>query len=275
MSKVEEENLLDEELEIKRKTVDLLQFFKDKDKFLKLKETEFSKLLMNNYFMYPFVERHPVLREAWKKNHKKIARYDIDFNDIMMNKKMEKKTINRFEEKIKIPYIKKKLEEYDQIQFIKKGLVYHLQEFDVNSKNEDAIKKTKLFGEILNEISDENDLKQNELNPDDMDDSLLYDEAENEKQKFSIYPKKTDFSVTNVFETQKDNLPVPGKIYFEELTRMFYLNNNDPETYNIAFFSEYFDIDPKMLRNAIKCISVPFEDKRVSKIVKILRFIDL
>lgn len=274
---VDEKNLLDEEIEIKKKVVDMLQFFEDRKKFFEVKDKELSKILMNNYFMYPFVERHPVLREAWKKNFKKISRYDVDYNDTMHIKNMENKSIDRFEQKINQPHIKNKVEKYNQIIFKKKGLVHNLEDFDVNSKNEAAIEKTKLFGEILNQISDENDQKLHELNPEKMEDDLLYeDEKENnEPKKFSNYPQKKDFVIPNIFEREIQHLPIPGKIYFEELSRMFYLNNNDPEIYNIAFFSEYFDIEPKTLRKFVKTITIPFEDKRLGKIVKVLRFIDM
>lgn len=50
-----------------------------------------------------------------------------------------------------------KVNELSKIQFKVKGLVHNLLPFDPNRKDEKMIEITKLFGEILNEISDYND----------------------------------------------------------------------------------------------------------------------
>ena len=65
----------------------------------------------------------------------------------------------RLIKKLKNRKIIEKLEAYDKIEFKRKGLVFHLKQFDVNSKDEIAVTKTKIIGEVLNEISDENDQK--------------------------------------------------------------------------------------------------------------------
>ena len=61
--------------------------------------------------------------------------------------------IEKYDEK----QLVKQIEKYNKIDWQRKGLVYHLKDFDVNSKDERAIAKTKIYGEILNMISDEND----------------------------------------------------------------------------------------------------------------------
>ena len=50
-----------------------------------------------------------------------------------------------------------KVKKLSQIEFKVKGLVNNLLPYDVNRKDEKMIEITKLYGEILNEISDFND----------------------------------------------------------------------------------------------------------------------
>lgn len=55
---------------------------------------------------------------------------------------------------------------------------------------------------------------------------------------------------------------------------MYHLNNQDPQKYNIAFFSDYFKISTENLRKLVNNFSFPVRGEK-KEITKILRFLDV
>lgn len=76
-------------------------------------------------------------------------------------------------------------------------------------------------------------------------------------------------------QQQLGQKPLPrteNRLTLDHLTKMLDLNNKDPSTYTLEFFSRYFGVDPKLLHNTFNYLSYP----KVSKIdeeQKIIRFI--
>lgn len=138
----------------------------------------------------------------------------------------------------------KKVEKLSQIEFKERGLVNNLTPYDPNRKDEKMIEITKLYGEILNQISEYNDKQiMHEENPD-----LIGQEGKDEvkRQKFVSY---FDQPVVLSFES--------GKIHEEELKRMLFLNNENPIKYNLAEFCSYFSLTPEDMRAVLRSVSYP------------------
>ncbi len=53
-----------------------------------------------------------------------------------------------------------------------------------------------------------------------------------------------------------------GRIFFEELQWLLFLNNLDPIKYDLALFSQYFNIEISELRKLLKTVSFPITDIR-------------
>lgn len=66
---------------------------------------------------------------------------------------------------------------------------------------------------------------------------------------------------------------IPKRIYNEELSRALYLNFKDPEKFNLRFFSEYFDIDPRELMKLFDSVSYPITKKNEARVFKVYRFV--
>lgn len=45
--------------------------------------------------------------------------------------------------------------------------------------------------------------------------------------------------------------PESGRILMRHMTKMFYLNYQDPKKYNVQFFADNFEIHPRDLRNIL------------------------
>jgi uncharacterized protein YehS (DUF1456 family) len=65
---------------------------------------------------------------------------------------------------------------------------------------------------------------------------------------------------------------IPKRIYNEELSRALYLNYLNPEKYNLRFFSEYFDIDPRDMIDIFDSVSYPIISSKEKKVFRIYRF---
>lgn len=59
---------------------------------------------------------------------------------------------------------------------------------------------------------------------------------------------------------EKSNMTLPmlgNKITMRQITRVLMLNNQDPKTYNLEFFSKWFGITSKKLQNIFNYVSFP------------------
>ena len=66
---------------------------------------------------------------------------------------------------------------------------------------------------------------------------------------------------------------VPKRLYNEELSRAIYLNYLNPEKYNLKFFSEYFDIEPRKLMDVFDTVSYPMINRANHTVIRIYRFV--
>lgn len=55
-------------------------------------------------------------------------------------------------------------------------------------------------------------------------------------------------------------MPLEKRILVDEMYKILVYNNMDPETYNIAFWSEYFKISPAVIRNIMNYVAYPVYD---------------
>ena len=141
-----------------------------------------------------------------------------------------------------------------------KGIVNKLKNFDPDEKDEEMIKKTSIMGEILNRISD--DIQTEQLK------KLGGYNLESIEDK-----NETSLRLFDVLDNSKK--PVTGKIHREEMSRVFYLNNQDPEKYTVAFFAEYFGIDIKSMRALVNSMSFPVVNVKTGEIDSVYRFYDV
>ena len=75
-------------------------------------------------------------------------------------------------------------------------------------------------------------------------------------------------------DSLRANLPTEKRILVDEIYKILYFNNADPETYTISFWSEYFKISPATLRNILNYVAFPETDPDTKKVTRVLYFID-
>ncbi len=75
-------------------------------------------------------------------------------------------------------------------------------------------------------------------------------------------------------ETLRRELPSDKRILIDEVYKLLLFNNEDPQTFNLQFWSDYFKIPPSALRNIVNYVAYPLCDPETKQIVKILTFID-
>ncbi len=86
---------------------------------------------------------------------------------------------------------------------------------------------------------------------------------------------KTELPLDYLEENLMGQLPFDGRILVEEYYKALYLNDENPETYNINYWSEYFKVTTMTLRNIFNYVFFPIPDeKNPSDVGKILYFKD-
>lgn len=166
---------------------------------------------------------------------------------------------DRMDKYIKEYGVEDQFEELNNIKMDEKGIVNKLKDFDPDEKNEEIIKKASIMGEILNRISD--DIQEEQL-------------TNIEKYKVESIDGSNEESMRLFDVLDERKKPVAGRIYREEMSRLFYLNNKDPSTYNVAFFAEYFGIDIKKMRALVNSMSYPIVNIKTGEIDITYRFYD-
>ena len=63
-----------------------------------------------------------------------------------------------------------------------------------------------------------------------------------------------------VEETLRDQLPTEKRILVDEIFKILYFNNRDPEVFTVSFWSEYFKIAPATIRNIVNYMAYPVLD---------------
>jgi hypothetical protein len=77
-----------------------------------------------------------------------------------------------------------------------------------------------------------------------------------------------------VEETLRRELPTEKRILIDEIYKMLLFNNEDPQTYNVQFWSDHFKISPAALRNIVNYVAYPLTDPETKNVTKVLYFID-
>lgn len=75
-------------------------------------------------------------------------------------------------------------------------------------------------------------------------------------------------------EQLRRELPSDKRILVDEIYKVLYFNNQDPETYNIHFWSDYFQISPASIRNIVNYLAYPIVDLTTKKVKEVLYFVD-
>jgi hypothetical protein len=61
-------------------------------------------------------------------------------------------------------------------------------------------------------------------------------------------------------DSLRANLPTEKRILVDEIFKVLYMNNLDPETYTISFWADYFNISPATIRNVVNYMAYPICD---------------
>ena len=77
-----------------------------------------------------------------------------------------------------------------------------------------------------------------------------------------------------VEDTLRASLPTEKRILVDEIYKILYFNNADPETYTVSFWAEHFKISPAAIRNIVNYVAYPVTDPDNKNVVKVLYFID-
>ena len=75
-----------------------------------------------------------------------------------------------------------------------------------------------------------------------------------------------------VEETLRANLPKDKRILVDEIFKILWFNNRDPETFTISFWSDYFSIPPATIRNVVNYMAYPIVDPKTKKVKSVLFF---
>jgi len=75
-------------------------------------------------------------------------------------------------------------------------------------------------------------------------------------------------------DSLRATLPTEKRILVDEIFKILYFNNADPQVYTISFWSEHFKIAPAALRNMLNYVAFPLTDPDTKQVKKVLYFID-
>ena len=67
-------------------------------------------------------------------------------------------------------------------------------------------------------------------------------------------------------DTLRASLPTDKRILIDEIYKVLYFNNADPETFTISFWSEHFKIAPAVLRNILNYMAFPITDPDTKRV---------
>jgi hypothetical protein len=70
-------------------------------------------------------------------------------------------------------------------------------------------------------------------------------------------------------------MPQDHRILVDDIYRVLHLNNQNPERYNIKFWSEHFKIAPSAIRNVFNHVGYPIFDEKTKHVIGCMQFIDI
>ena len=73
-------------------------------------------------------------------------------------------------------------------------------------------------------------------------------------------------------EDFRAGLPSEKRILVDEIYKILYFNNRDPETFTISFWSDYFNLSPAVIRNVVNYMAYPVLDPETKNVKYVLQF---
>lgn len=71
------------------------------------------------------------------------------------------------------------------------------------------------------------------------------------------------------------DVPEPGKLSIEELRKVLFLNNTDPNKYTVSYWAKVFSMDPQIFRTIISYVAFPVPDQKKLETIAVLNFTDV
>mmetsp|Transcript_12136 Transcript_12136/g.20467 ORF Transcript_12136/g.20467 Transcript_12136/m.20467 type:complete len:122 (+) Transcript_12136:157-522(+) len=76
-----------------------------------------------------------------------------------------------------------------------------------------------------------------------------------------------EFTIEDEF---RRDLPGEKRILVDEIYKILYFNNRDPHTFDINFWSDYFNIKPAVIRNVVNYMAYPELDVKTKRVKRVL-----
>ena len=73
-------------------------------------------------------------------------------------------------------------------------------------------------------------------------------------------------------EVLRADLPLEKRILVDEVFKILYFNNRDPETFTVTFWADYFNIDVGVIRNFVNYMAYPVIDQTTKKVKYVMYF---
>lgn len=75
-------------------------------------------------------------------------------------------------------------------------------------------------------------------------------------------------------EDFRANLPGEKRILVDEIYKILYFNNKDPETFTVSFWADYFNLSPSTVRNIVNYMAYPVINDKTKEVEYVLYFQD-
>lgn len=95
------------------------------------------------------------------------------------------------------------------------------------------------------------------------------------EQPPSLTHDNDDFNQQIIDQHMYEEISQDHRILRDEIYRVLLLNNQNPELYNVEFWSKHFKIEPAAIRNIFNYIAYPVPDPKTQSIKQVLYFIDI
>jgi len=90
-----------------------------------------------------------------------------------------------------------------------------------------------------------------------------------------LIPSDTEEIHKRLSEGHYPDMPQDHRILVDDIYRVLHLNNQNPERYNIKFWSEHFKIAPSAIRNVFNHVGYPIFDEKTKHVIGCMQFIDI
>lgn len=201
--------------------------------------------------MPPWVERNEILKNSWEELLETIKNAGF-INETNMLPHMDP-ALPDDENFDKMLEMRKQADIDSLIEESRKEMLEKMDSGEPENrlgKKESLVRDLNIVGDVLNDIYEIKDSKQEQR------------------------ARYIDLDRINLIEMDSDR-PQDGRILTKELPKVLQLNNDDPKTYNLIYWAKFFNIEPEELMNVFNYVSYPIVDEESAEVVKILRFVSL